>query len=334
VLPADSLLFPSIYPRETSAVSLQLSTGASGVSSANLTQGNALGTRQRQFNIVENLSVVAGSHILKIGADFRRLKPGSDTRQVSVNYVWNTVASRASGIPTSISLQAFQPVTDFYVDNLSLFAQDTWKVTPRLTLTMGLRWELNPPLSGERLPYQIDGLDDPLTAVLAPPNTKQWNTEYDNFAPRVGIAYTLSERMNLVVRGGYGIFYDLNTGTALRGYSSFPYNTTRTITDPAQRVFPANPADLFLPPFLDALPPPYNANFFVFDRNLKLPYSHQWNVSMEKGLGRSQSVTISYVGSASRQLLRAEQRRNFNAAYVADRYCPVSYTHLTLPTKA
>ncbi|HMO81554.1 MAG TPA: TonB-dependent receptor [Pyrinomonadaceae bacterium] len=322
VLPPDNLLFPSIYPRETSAVSLQLSTGASGVSSANLTQGNALGTRQRQFNIVENLSVVAGSHILKLGADFRRLKPGSDTRQVSVNYVWNTVASRASGIPTSISLQAFQPVTDFFVDNFSLFAQDTWKVTPRLTLTFGLRWELNPPLSGKRLPYQIDGLDDPLTAVLAPPNTKQWNTEYDNFAPRFGIAYTVSDRMNLVLRGGYGIFYDLNTGTALRGYSSFPYNTTRTITDPAQRVFPANPADLFLPPFLDASPPPYSSNFYVFDRNLKLPYSHQWNLSMEKGLGRSQSVTVSYVGSASRQLLRAEQRRNFNAPYVADRYCP------------
>ncbi|HMS08867.1 MAG TPA: TonB-dependent receptor, partial [Pyrinomonadaceae bacterium] len=247
VLPPEGLLFLDGFPRASSSVSLQLSTGAGSVSSANLTQGNAVGTVQRQFNIVENLSVVAGNHTLRFGADFRRLKPKIDTRQVSINYVWNTVASRASGIPTSISLQAFQPVTDFYVDNFSLYAQDTWRVPPRLTLTMGLRWELNPPLAGDRLPYQIDGLENPLTATLAAPNTKQWKTEYENFAPRIGVAYTLSESQNLVVRGGWGIFYDLNTGTALRGYSSFPYNVSRNITNPAQLRFPATPADLFLP---------------------------------------------------------------------------------------
>lgn len=328
VLPPEGLLFLEGFPRASSSVSLQLSTGASGVSSANLTQGNAVGTVQRQFNIVEKLSIVAGNHTLQFGGDFRRLRPKIDSRQVSLSYVWNTVASRASGIPTSISLQAFQPVTDFYVDNLSLYAQDTWRVSPRFTLTMGLRWEINPPLAGDRLPYQIDGLDNPLTATLAPPNTKQWKTEYENFAPRIGIAYTVSERQDLVVRGGWGIFYDLNTGTALRGYSSFPYNTTRTITNPAQLRFPANPADLVLPPFLDAGPPPYSANFYVFDRNLKLPYTHQWNVSVEKGFGKSQSVTLSYVGSASRQLLRAEQRRNFNAPYVASRYCPAGQPNL------
>ncbi|HCA58166.1 MAG TPA: hypothetical protein DEP46_09310 [Blastocatellia bacterium] len=328
VLPPEGLLFLDGFPRASSSVSLQLSTGAGSVSSANLTQGNAVGTVQRQFNIVENLSIVAGNHTLRFGGDFRRLQPKIDTRQVSINYVWNTVASRASGIPTSISLQGFQPVTDFYVDNFSLYAQDTWRVSPRLTLTMGLRWELNPPLAGDRLPYQIDGLDNPLTATLAPPNTKQWKTEYENFAPRIGVAYTLSERQNLVVRGGWGIFYDLNTGTALRGYSSFPYNVSRSITNPAQLRFPANPADLFLPANLDQSPPPYNSNFYVFDRNLKLPYTHQWNVSLEKGLGSAQSLTLSYVGSASRQMLRAEQRRNFNAPYVADRYCPAGQPNL------
>jgi hypothetical protein len=328
VLPPDSLLFPSIYPRSSSSVSLQLSTGVGAISSANLTQGNAVGTVQRQLNIVNNFSYVAGNHLFRFGVDLRRLKPKLDTRQVNISYVWNTVASRATGIPTSISLQAFQPVTDFYVDNYSFYGQDTWKVNSRLTLTMGLRWEINPPLAGDKLPYQIDGLDNPLTATLAPPGTKQWEIEYNNFAPRVGAAYTLSDKRNLVVRGGYGLFYDLNTGTALRGYSSFPYNTTRNITNPAQLRFPANPADLFLPPFLDAGPPPYNANFYVFDRNLKLPYTHQWNLSMEKGFGRSQSVTVSYVGSASRKLLRAEQRRNFSAQYVADRYCPAGQPNL------
>ncbi len=328
VMPPDGLLFPSIYPRETSSVSIQLAGFASGVTASNLTQGIAAGTKQRQFNVVNNFSVVAGNHIIKIGGDYRHLSPRLDTRQVGLIYAFTTPASRASGVPTSISLQAFQPVTDFYVENLSLYAQDTWRVRPRLTLTMGLRWELNPPLSGDLLPYQIDGLDNPLTATLAPPNTKQWETEYNNFGPRFGIAYTVSEKRNLVVRGGWGMFYDLNTGTALRGYTSFPYNTSRTITNPAQLRFPANPADLFLPNYLDVAPPPYNANFYVFDRNLKLPYTYQWNVSAEMGLGKSQSMTLSYVGSASRKLLRAEQRRNFNAPYVAARYCPAGQPNL------
>ncbi|HMS10567.1 MAG TPA: hypothetical protein PKE66_13865, partial [Pyrinomonadaceae bacterium] len=83
------------------------------------------------------------------------------------------------------------------------------------------------------------------------------------------------------------------------------------------------------PANLDQSPPPYSSNFYVFDRNLKLPYTHQWNVSLEKGLGSAQSITLSYVGSASRQLLRAEQRRNFNAPYVASRYCPAGQP--TLP---
>jgi hypothetical protein len=320
-LPDDSLLFPGFAPRETSSVSLVLGTGGSNISSANLTQGKTIGTRQRQMNIVNNFTAIVGNHELKFGIDYRRLTPKVDARSIGITYNFTTVAARATGVPNSIQVQAFAPITDFKVENFSAFAQDTWRVNRRLTLTGGLRWELNPPLSGDRLPYQIQGFDNLLTATLAPAGTRQWKTEYDNFAPRVGVAFVVSENWNLVVRGGFGLFYDLGTGTALRGYTSFPYNTTKTITNPAQLRFPANEADLLPPPFLDTSNPPYSASFFFFDPNLKLPNTMQWNVSVEKGFGKNQSVTVSYVGARGRELLRNEQIQNFNSGFVRSRFC-------------
>lgn len=320
-LPPDGLIFPSFITRDNAAVSLILNTGnfAAGVTSANLTQGKTTATRQRQLNIVNSLSVVAGNHQLKLGFDYRRLVPKFDSRELSVSYTFGTPASRASGVPTAVSVQAFAPNTDFYVDNFSAFVQDTWRASRRLTLTFGLRWELNPPLAGERLPAAGQGLENPLTATLAPAGTRQWETEYDNFAPRVGAAFQISEKQNLVVRAGFGIFYDLGTGTALRGFNSFPYNSSKTLTG-AQIRFPANEIDLQPAPFLDAAAPPFSSSFVFFDPRLRLPQTRQWNVSIEKGFGKNQTATVSYIGAAGRDLLRAEQLRNYNAAFVRERF--------------
>ncbi len=308
ILPPDSLLFPSFAPRLSTAVSVQTAGfGPNGVTAGNLTQGKTLGAKQRQINVVENLTFVAGSHELKLGADYRLLRPIQETRSLSVSYAFATEASRRAGTPTSILVQAFAPVTDFYAHNFSAFAQDTWRLSKRLTLTCGLRYEVNPPLSGDRLPYQIDGLDNPLTATIAKPGTPQWETTWDNFAPRVGFGLTLSEKNSLVLRGGFGIYYDTGQGTALRGYSSFPYNVFKTISAPAQLRFPANEADLQPPPYLDRAAPPYSSSFFVFDRNLKLPYTRQWSLTVEKGLGRSQAVSVGYVGAQGRRLSRGLQ---------------------------
>jgi len=322
ILPPDNLIFPSFTSRAATRVSFQLIPGNfnAGISAGNLTLGKAVGNRQRQINLVENLTWVQGRHEWKFGFDYRRLRPVQEASDIGISYVFSTEAARASGTPNSITLQAFAPITDFYVHNFSGFLQDTFRIKPRVTLTYGARYEVNPPLAGERLPYQIDGLDNPLTATLAKPGTRQWETTWNNIAPRVGLAWTISDRHSLVFRAGTGIFYDTGQGTALRGYSSFPYNTVRTITNPAQLRFPAREADLTPPAFTDTLPPPYSASFFVFDRNLQLPYTRQWNVALEKGLGQQQSISLTYVGAQGRRLLRAEQLRNYNAAFVRDRF--------------
>src|SRR5260370_34589784 len=108
--------------------------------------------------------------------------------------------------------------------NFSLYGQDTWEVTPRLTVTYGLRWDLNPPPKGKNSandPFTVTGLDNPATLALAPRGTGLYQTTYGNVAPRLGIAWQLGGRPNwgATLRAGFGIFYDLGQGS-LGGVSS------------------------------------------------------------------------------------------------------------------
>lgn len=177
----------------------------------------------------------------------------------------------------------------------SFYGQDTWKITPRLTVTYGLRWDINPPLKGKNLPNQpctVNGLNDPATMNLAPRGTPLYDTTYGNVAPRVGVAYQLGGRpgWSTVLRGGFGIFYDLGNGS-LGGVSSyFPYSATKFIapsTTPCASgftgvCFPLSAAGA-APPSLSTSPPV--STILVADRHLQLPRTYEWNVALEKHWG-------------------------------------------------
>src|SRR5262249_42671824 len=118
--------------------------------------------------------------------------------------------------------------------NFSAYAQDTWKATQRLTLAYGLRWEVNTPPT-DRHGYDaftVHGLNDLATMTLAPLGTPLWETTYNNFAPRIGVAYQLSQARGreTVLRGGFGIFYDLGTGPTSAGIQggTFPYSRSQS----------------------------------------------------------------------------------------------------------
>jgi hypothetical protein len=268
-------------------------------------------TSQRQLNVVDNFLTTRGRHQLKFGIDYRRLSPtaallGENGIAITAYYADTKVL--ISNSPTFVDVEAV-PTRHPLFTNFSAYVQDTWKVMPKLTLAYGLRWEVNTPPTDRHgnLAFTVLGLDDPATMTLAPYGTPQWKTTYNNFAPRIGVAYQISRAKGreMVLRGGFGIFYDVGTGPASDGIFGYtvPYFRYQEF-----KTFPFDFNTISIPPVNFNPSPPYTS-LWVFDPNLKLPRTYQWNLSAEHALGSNQTLTVSYVGAAGRRLLRREVLR-------------------------
>ena len=263
---------------------------------------------QRHFNVVDNLSWIKGSHQIKVGVDYRHLLPLTAPTRYSQAIFFTGLSTAPggalSGVSSRVLIQGKDPVA-FSVSNLSLYAQDTWKVNSRLTLTHGLRWELNPAPRGRGAanePYTFDNLDNPSQLTLAPRGTPLYETTYGNFAPRIGLAYQLSQKQGreTVLRGGFGLFYDLGYGQIFISTASFPFARSVFLFNvpvPLTTLQATAPTFSTNPPFV---------NLVIADRNLRLPYSYQWNFSVEQSLGTDQALSASYVAAVGRRLLRRE----------------------------
>ena len=261
---------------------------------------------QRQLNIVDNVAAVVGSHQLGFGVDYRRLMPISGVHSYESSTFFNGINKAISGLASGVAITAnFGRVYPVFT-NFSVYAQDSWRVNQRLTLTYGLRWELNPPpheANGNDA-FTVQGLDRPATMTLAPQGAPLWETTFGNWAPRVGVAYLLSAKsgQETVVRGGFGTFYDVGNGPGSQAIfgSNYPHSASKLLTNVQ---FPLSQSQLAPPAF--SADPPYPM-LFVADPHLVLPRTYEWNIAIERSLGTAQTVSTSYVGAAGRRLLRQE----------------------------
>jgi outer membrane receptor protein involved in Fe transport len=266
---------------------------------------SAKNNQQQQINLVENLSYIRGNHQLKFGFDYRRLATINGIRRYDVFAFYYSMQSLINGVTDQWNLQNNEIRPHLLFHDYAAYAQDTWKMTPRLTLTYGLRWEHNPPPSETtgNPPFVVNEITNFSTMQLLPRGAPLWHASWANFAPRIGVSYLLkpSATRPLVLRGGAGLFYAMGTEAAawVADYGTWPYS---------QYYGPLNiPLPLTLPSsdFPVVLTPPYG-NIAAFDPHLKVPYSGQWNVTLEQGLGSNQKISATYVGSAGRDLLRQE----------------------------
>ena len=308
----DSMLFPADF---SSANSLFLFVIAGAGEYAQGKQGL---NEQRQVNLLDNLSVTRGSHRLKFGVDYRWLAPFTSPFSYRQFALFSGVTATPGGALSGTALFA-QPASyqanALLSQNFSLYCQDTWKLTPRLTVTYGLRWDVNPPLKGKNSandPFTVSGLDHPETMALAPRGTPLYETTYGNVAPRLGLAYQFGGNSNwgAVLRAGFGIFYDLGQGSLGAVSSFFPYLVTKTF---APAPFPLSPQNAAPPaPTVD---PPVST-IVLADPHLKLPRSYQWNVALEQSIGSSQSLSLTYIGAIGRDLLRVTSLFNPNPNFL------------------
>ena len=201
----------------------------------------------------------------------------------------------------------------FRTSGYNLFAQDTFKVTNNLTLNYGLRYELNTVLHEKRgrlssfWPDRFSTFLDPNASqtdvaalqasgvVLQDDVGRVYLGDHNNFAPRFGFAYRLGRDSRTVLRGGYGLFYDTVLGNV-------PGNVM------------LNPP--FLPNFFVPAPFTQWPNAFapsgfpvltVVDKNLRTPYSQQFNLGVQRELPGRMLLDVAYVGSTGTKLPRFRQ---------------------------
>jgi hypothetical protein len=301
VVPSFANLLPSPFTTQGSSLSF-------GIFSISADIGTGVNSKnvQRQINIVDTVSLHSGSHSLKFGVDFRRLTPSfGHPAYVQDNY-FNDIPSAEAG---TLALFFANESTDAYLlfRNLGLYAQDTWQLGPRVVVTYGLRWDVDFAPSTTKGPQlaAINACCNFATIALAPAGTPVFGTTYGNVAPRIGVAYQLSQRpgWETVIRSGFGVFYDLADQDAglLANYQSYPFGSGLSIYS---GTFPLNNQQAVPPPVSPANLESEGLN--AYDPHLQLPYTLEWNLALEQAIGAERTLSLSYIGAAGRRLTQSE----------------------------
>jgi len=261
------------------------------------------------YQFINNSSYVHGNHIVKFGADVRFTQQNAfrdvESRgrlQFSpfLTLTNNALADLLLGFPLVTSVARVDNPQQVRTHSFNFFINDSYRITPRLTLNGGLRYEYNsPPVDAE----DRATIYDVATRSLVPVGTNGvprsgFEADKNNFAPRVGLAWSLNE--TTVLRGGYGIYYDqspLAPAEALYFNSPFFDNNVffplqglpLTVNDPFPSFFPF------------ALPD----SALAIQRDLRTGYMQHWNLNIERQLGDKNVLEIAYVGSKGTKLLTA-----------------------------
>jgi hypothetical protein len=273
------------------------------------------GSRNYQPNAVDTFSWTFGHHVFKAGGDYRQttayLGKGTLSAGPLLYYTYTSadeVLANSTNSIQSSNLLRQDPITK----NLGLFVQDEWHVLPRISFSLGLRWDLNPPptISGAQQYTYTGDINNPSTLALSTLGAPLYKTTYTDFAPRVGAAITIYNQPahETVLRVGGGLFYDTGNssfiGTVANGNSlgSTNFQEFGTVYGAAQG-FPL-PASTILSP-VNTHPLPGTTGYtleYILAPNFVPPSTIQWNATLEQALGTMQSVTVSYVGSEGRNL--------------------------------
>ena len=306
-VPPASSLYPSFTSGPQGYIYIEVDPSGNNT----ISDGLFSDQQQRQWNVVNNLSYTAGPHALKLGVDYRRLAPISDGGKYKRQFIFPSITSLVAGTASTAVIFAPDVVLEPRFHNFSAYAQDTWRTIGRLTLTFGLRYEVNPAPSeaNGNEPVTVATLNNP--TALAPKGTRFYQTTWNNFAPRIGVSYQLFQKLGTVIRGGFGIFHDLGYGFAGTAFSTglYPYSRSLTLTN----VILTAQAAAAQPPGINPNPP--YPRIFAYAPGFELPYTRQYNVTIEQAIGASGSITAAYVGANGRRIGRVTSLRNLNPSF-------------------
>lgn len=321
------------------------------------------------WHLNDTVSWIKGHHEMRVGVEFRHYIDDYYSRNryrgtitlpsmadFLIGRAGTPLAQGGNGSGTS-NLSATEVGTGIpdgadRITDVAPFIQDTWKVTPRLTINVGLRWEYTgfpvdkygrrgnfdyrlyqaPPAGGFTSAgfVQSDTAQTPLAGLPAVAPELVDYVPMHNLAPRLGIAYKLSNRIAL--RAGYGIFYDrlsnqlgLLTSQSAPNYLRAAYASADTVPYSLQNPFPVLPVGSQFPQLPVIYAPPYTADHPAIglnsmDPNLRVPYMNQWGMNVQWEVVRETLVEVGYVGTKGTSL---PVRRAINQAVLASPDQPI-----------
>jgi outer membrane receptor protein involved in Fe transport len=301
------------------------------------------------FQWADSLTKISGNHTLKFGTDVRRQQFNqfyyfdvngeftyfgggpNDTGSANLfpNYLLGLPDGFLQGSPQNENIRN----TGFY-----LYAQDSWKIRPNLTLNYGLRWELNTPLADKA--QHVETFRPGQSSTVYPcggPNTDctsqdavglvvpgdpgvpagMTTTYYKAFAPRIGIAWSPGSSGKTSIRAGWGLFYNPIEQLVLAQFGAEPPFGGSTSVSETQFNLPflgQDGATTYLNPFSGVISPKRGTPqdwaryepvilYGDFQPHLRTQYSAQYNLSIQRELSRDMKLEVSYVGSQGHRLL-------------------------------
>jgi hypothetical protein len=334
--PAAAVGLPNINLNQVTSAMTQITF--QNIRNLGANSNQPLITNQNDFQIFDNVTRSTGRHTLKIGGSLTlRSREILNADTIVGNFSFNNnmtsncagqgagctvnsstgfdVASFMLGLVNAKNRNLFDAGT--YTEKrpeFAVYVQDDFRASSKLTLNLGVRWDVYPPwVEIDDLQSNFDvttgrfvvASDD---AVLAGERVGRYLQTYSkrDVGPRFGFAYDVSGDGKMLVRGGFGVFWNFSPGGTSSSKAQNPPFLQSTSLTPTPTAYGSNLLlrdGLPLPPGVDPSRPAAGTTRSVFDRDFRDAYARQWNLNFQRSFGTNYMAEVAYVGSQGRQMV-------------------------------
>ena len=334
--PANAVGLPGINLNDATSAMTQLAfqnirnLGANG--------NQPLITNQNDFQIFDNVTWIKGKHTVKIGGSITlRSSEILNADTIVGNFSFNNnMTSNCAGQPAGCTVNSSTgfDVASFMLGfvntknralfdaetytekrpEYALYVQDDYRLTSRLTMNLGLRWDVFPPRVevdnrqsnfDESTGTFVIASDD---AVINGVRVGRYLQTYSkaDLGPRFGFAYDLDGSGKTLIRGGFGVFWNYSPGGTSSSKAQNPPFLQSTTINASPTAYGVNNLlrdGLPLPPGVDPSRPAAGTTRSIFDINFRDAYARQWNLNVQRSFATNYMLEVAYVGSQGRQMI-------------------------------